>query len=58
MTILRAAIDGTPVTFSTAVTTTETLGSSPIGRITLGDDVTGRSYDIAIDDLTVDTNPL
>ena len=51
-----AALDGTRVTFGTPVTSTETLGTNPIGQLTLGDDVAGRSYDIAIDDLWADTN--
>jgi hypothetical protein len=51
-----AALDGTRVTFSTPVTITETLGTNPIGQLTLGDDVAGRSCDIAIDDLTADTD--
>ncbi|HEX8093275.1 MAG TPA: hypothetical protein VF542_05550, partial [Jatrophihabitans sp.] len=54
---ITAALDGTAVTFSTPVTSTETLGTTPIGQLVLGDTVTGRSYDIAIDDLTVDTQP-
>lgn len=55
---ITASIDGSLVTFSTPVGTTETLGSASIGRLTLGDDVAGRTYDVAIDDLTVDTSPL
>ncbi len=34
---------------------TQTLGSNPIGRVTLGENVTGRSYDVAFDDVTVGT---
>jgi hypothetical protein len=51
-----AALDGSRATFSTPVTTSETLGTNPIGQLTLGDDVAGRNYDIAIDDITADTN--
>jgi hypothetical protein len=51
-----AALDGTRVTFGTPVTSTETLGNNPIGQLTLGDDVAGRSYDIAIDDVWADTS--
>ena len=54
---ITAALDGTPATFTTPVTSTETLGASPIGQIVLGDTVTGRTYDIAVDDLTVTTQP-
>jgi fibronectin type 3 domain-containing protein len=54
---ITAALDGTPVTFTTPVGATETLGTSQIGRLTLGDDVAGRTYDIAIDDLSLDTTP-
>ncbi|MGZ4593158.1 MAG: fibronectin type III domain-containing protein [Actinomycetes bacterium] len=52
---ITAALDGTNVTFTTPVSSTETLGSSPIGQVVLGDTVAGRTYDIAIDDLAVDT---
>jgi fibronectin type 3 domain-containing protein len=52
---LWAAIDGTRVSFTTPVSSTETLGTSPIGQVVLGDTVSGRTYDIAIDDLTADT---
>jgi fibronectin type 3 domain-containing protein len=55
---ISASVDSTDVTFTTPVGTTETLGNAPIGRLTLGDDVAGRTYDVAIDDLTVDTTPL
>ncbi|MFN8156661.1 MAG: fibronectin type III domain-containing protein [Candidatus Nanopelagicales bacterium] len=51
---ITAALDGVPVTFSTPVGAAETLGTAPIGRVTLGDDVAGRTYDVAIDDLVVD----
>jgi len=53
---ITAAIDGTNVTFTTPVTSTETLGSTPIGQIVLGDTVTARTYDVAIDDVTVTTS--
>jgi fibronectin type 3 domain-containing protein len=55
---ITAALDGATVTFSTPVGSTETLGSTPIGQIVLGDTVAGRIYDIAIDDLFVDTRAL
>jgi hypothetical protein len=43
-------LDGQPVT---ALTRTESLGTIPIGRVQLGENITGRSYDVAFDDLTV-----
>jgi fibronectin type 3 domain-containing protein len=52
---LWAAIDGTRVTFTTPVTSSESLGPNPIGQVVLGDTVAARTYDIAIDDLTADT---
>ncbi|MDT4944162.1 MAG: acid phosphatase type 7 [Pseudonocardiales bacterium] len=52
---LAAALDGTPVSFTTPVSSTETLGTSAIGQIVLGDTVSARTYDIAIDDVTADT---
>ena len=54
---ISAALDGTPVTFSTPVGAAETLGTALIGRLTLGDDVAGRTYDVALDDVTLDTGP-
>lgn len=53
---ITAAVDGTNVTFTTPVTSIETLGAAPIGQIVLGDTITGRTYDIAIDDVTVTTS--
>ena len=32
---------------------TESLGTTPIGRIQLGENITGRTYDVAFDDVTV-----
>ena len=54
---ITAALDGGNVTFTTPVSGTETLGSSPIGQVVLGDTVAGRTYDIAIDALVVGTQP-
>jgi hypothetical protein len=35
---------------------TESLGTTPIGRIQLGENITGRTYDLAFDDVTVGPN--
>ena len=35
------------------LTKTESLGTTPIGRIQLGENIAGRSYDVAFDDVTV-----
>ena len=32
---------------------TQSLGSNPIGRVNVGENVTGRSYDVAFDDVTL-----
>jgi acid phosphatase type 7 len=32
---------------------TESLGTTPIGRIQLGENITGRTYDVAFDDVTL-----
>ena len=32
---------------------TESLGTTPIGRIQLGENITGRTYDLALDDIAV-----
>lgn len=53
---LRAAVNGIPVTLTTGVQTGETLGTVPIGQLTLGDDVASRTYDMVLDDITMDTN--
>ena len=34
------------------------MGTTPIGRIQVGDDCTGKSYDIAYDDVVSDTIPI
>jgi hypothetical protein len=36
----------------------ENLGTAAIGRLDLGDDSTGRTFDIAFDDIVADTSPL
>jgi hypothetical protein len=46
-------LDGSPV--SALTTQTANLGSALIGQLQLGENQTGRSYDIAFDDLVVQT---
>jgi hypothetical protein len=41
-----------------ALSKTESLGTTPIGRIQLGDNSTGRSYDVAFDNVVADINPI
>jgi hypothetical protein len=41
-----------------ALSKTESLGSAQIGRIQVGDNSTGRSYDVAVDNVVVDINPI
>jgi hypothetical protein len=36
----------------------ESLGATPIGRLQLGDDATGRVFDVVHDDVVLDTAPL
>lgn len=43
-------LDGTPVG---ALSTTQSLGSNPIGRVQIGNNQTGRTYDMALDDAAV-----
>jgi glucose/arabinose dehydrogenase/chitodextrinase len=43
-------LDGTPVS---DLTTAQSLGSSPIGRVQIGNNQTGRTYDVALDDAAV-----
>ncbi len=38
-----------------ALTRTDSLGTTPIGRVELGDPSTGRTFDVAFDDVAVDT---
>jgi hypothetical protein len=35
---------------------TESLGTTPVGRLQLGENIAGRTYDVAFDDVTVGTN--
>jgi chitodextrinase len=39
-----------------ALSKTESLGTSPVGRIQLGENSSGRTYDVAFDTVVVDTN--
>ena len=48
---LGVSLDGTPVPGLTL--TGQDLGTSPIGIFQLGDDIPGRTYSIALDDVTV-----
>jgi hypothetical protein len=43
-------LDGQPVA---DLTKTESLGTTPIGRFQLGENITGRSYDVALDELSL-----
>jgi hypothetical protein len=62
----RVAVNGTASTVQVLLngvavpglsTTTASLGSTAIGRVQLGENLTGRVYDLAYDDLTVDSTP-
>lgn len=37
---------------------TQAMGSTPIGRIQIGDNTGGRTYDVAMDNVVIDTNPI
>jgi chitodextrinase len=39
-----------------ALSKTENFGTSPIGRIQIGENATGRTYDVAIDDVVANTS--
>jgi len=41
-----------------ALSNTEMLGTTPIGRIQLGDNSTARTYDVALDNVVVDINSI
>jgi len=45
-------LDGVKVN---ALTTTNSLGTTPVGRVQLGENSTGRTYDVAFDDVVVAT---
>jgi chitodextrinase len=47
---VQTFLDGQPVA---DLTKTESLGTTPIGRIQLGENITGRTYDVAFDDVSV-----
>jgi fibronectin type 3 domain-containing protein len=40
-----------------ALSKTESLGTSPTGRLQLGDEATGKTYDVVLDDVAVDAPP-
>jgi hypothetical protein len=46
-------LDGTKIA---ALTKTQNLGATAIGRIQLGDNSGSRTYDVALDDVAVDTS--
>jgi hypothetical protein len=46
-------LDGTKIT---ALSKTQNLGTGAIGRIQLGDNSGSRTYDVALDDIAVDTS--
>ena len=48
-------LDGTQIS---ALTSTQSLGVDPIGRIQLGENASGKSYDVLFDDVAADTVPL
>jgi fibronectin type III domain protein/calcineurin-like phosphoesterase family protein len=47
---VQTFLDGQPVP---DLTKTESLGTTPIGRIQLGENITGRTYDVSFDDVLV-----
>ncbi len=48
-------LDGVQIT---DLSKTEALGSTSVGRIQLGDNSTGRTYDVAFDNVVADINPV
>jgi chitodextrinase len=46
-------LDGVPVS---DLTHQESFGTSPIGRVEIGDPSTGRTFDVAFDDVLIDTD--
>ena len=49
--LVEVWLDGTKIS---ALSKTENLGSTAIGRVELGESVTGRNFDVAFDDVRVD----
>jgi acid phosphatase type 7 len=43
---------------SKLISKTDSLGMGGVGRIELGDSASGKTFDVALDDVVVDTNPL
>jgi hypothetical protein len=43
-------LDGQPVA---ALSKTESLGTTPVGRVQVGENIAGRSYDVGFDDVAV-----
>jgi chitodextrinase len=48
-------LDGTKLP---ALSKTEDLGTTPMGRVQLGEDLTGRTFDVAFDEEVVDSTPI
>ncbi len=59
------AVDGTPSQIEvwlsgakiTALSRTDSLGTTPLGRIEIGESAAARSYDVAYDDIVVTRTP-
>jgi fibronectin type 3 domain-containing protein len=51
--VVEVWLDGVPVS---GLTHQDSLGTAPIGRVELGDPSTGRTFDVAFDDVLVDTD--
>ena len=59
--VVRTVINGTASQVSTwlddqpvgALTKTESLGTTGVGRVQVGENITGRTYDLALDDITI-----
>jgi fibronectin type 3 domain-containing protein len=47
-------LNGTKIT---ALSRTDTFGTTPIGQVVAGESTTGRQYDFAVDEVWVDTSP-
>jgi hypothetical protein len=47
---VRVLLDGTPVP---GLDRTENLGSAGVQKLQIGDQVTGRTYDLVVDDVEV-----
>jgi hypothetical protein len=51
--VVAVSLDGVDIT---ALNQPQAVGTTPIGRVQIGDDTTGKAYTMLYDDVVVDTS--